>query len=110
MRKPKKYNVEWARTACADLSAIIDHIARDNTSAALSVLDKLEKTAQSLTVLPMRGRVVPELAAFGSRAYREIIVSPWRILYRISGKTVNVLAVVDGRRNVEDILLERFVR
>jgi plasmid stabilization system protein ParE len=74
------------------------------------VLDKVEQTAQGLTTLPMRGRVVPELATFGIHIYREIIMSPWRIIYRVSGKTVHVLAVVDGRRNLEDLLLERFLR
>jgi len=110
MRKPRRYGVEWARTACADLAAIIEYIARDDVAAARSVLEKLEQTAQSLTTLPMRGRVVPELAAFGIHVYRELIVSPWRMIYRVSGKTVHVLAVVDGRRNLEDLLLERFVR
>ena len=41
---------------------------------------------------------------------RELIESPWRILYRIEADTVYVLAVIDARRNVEDLLLDRFVR
>jgi hypothetical protein len=31
-------------------------------------------------------------------------------VYRISGETVVVLAVLDGRRDLEDLLLERLVR
>ena len=53
---------------------------------------------------------MPELAAFGIRIYRELVVAPWRVVYRIGGKTVSILAVVDGRRNIEDVLLDRFVR
>jgi plasmid stabilization system protein ParE len=102
--------VEWAGVAATDLATIIEYIARDDIVSASSVLDKVEQTASSLRTMPMRGRVVPELAAFGIREYREIIVSPWRMIYRVAGKTVNVLAVVDGRRNLEDLLLERLVR
>jgi len=53
---------------------------------------------------------VPELAAVGVHTYRELVVSPWRLVYRISAKTVYVLAVLDGRRNIEDVLLDRLVR
>jgi GrpB-like predicted nucleotidyltransferase (UPF0157 family) len=35
---------------------------------------------------------------------------PYRIVYRISGNTVVVLAVLDGRRDLQDVLLERLVR
>jgi len=110
MRKPKRYRVEWTRSACADLDSIVEYIARDNVAAAFSVLEKLEQRAESLICLPMRGRVVPELRAFGIHVYREIILPPWRIVYRVSGKSVNVLAVVDARRNLEDLLLERLIR
>ena len=110
MGKPSKYRVEWTSIARADLLAIIEHIADDNLAAARSVLTKLERAAGGLTTMPLRGRVVPELAAIDVRTYREVIVAPWRIIYRISGKTVYVLAVIDGRRNLEDLLLERFLR
>jgi hypothetical protein len=54
--------------------------------------------------------VVPELAAIGVRGYREIICAPWRIVYRIAGLKVYVLAVLDSRPNVEDLLLDRLLR
>jgi hypothetical protein len=41
--------------------------------------------------------------------YRELIELPWRIIYKIEEDKVFVLAVIDGRRNMEDILLDRFV-
>jgi toxin ParE1/3/4 len=59
--------------------------------------------------LPERGRIVPELREQGIILYREIILAPWRVIYRIVGQTVYVLAVLDARRNLEDILLDRFV-
>jgi plasmid stabilization system protein ParE len=54
--------------------------------------------------------VVPELAHFGIRNWRELIVKPYRIIYRIDEDTVNVLAMLDGRRDLQDLLLERLIR
>lgn len=88
----------------------MEFIAVDDPVAAVRVVDQMEKRVASLKTLPERGRVVPELAAFGIRTYRELLVTPWRIIYRISGRTVYVLAVLDGRRNVEDVLLDRLLR
>lgn len=41
--------------------------------------------------------------------YRELIVPPWRIIYKVDDLKEWVFAVIDGRRNVEDVLLDRFI-
>jgi toxin ParE1/3/4 len=110
MIKRKEFDVEWAQSAHSDLTAITEHIAVDNVDLALSVLEKLEKRAASLRTMPKRGRIVPELAAIGIHGYRELVHTPWRIVYRIAGRKVRVLAVVDSRRNLEDLLLQRLLR
>ena len=72
-------------------------------------MEKIRKKTLGLNVLPERGRIVPELREQGIILYREIILAPWRMIYRIFGQTVYVLAVLDARRNLEDVLLDRFV-
>ncbi len=110
MASPRSYTVEFAAVARGDLQATVQYIAADSPDAALPVLDQIEARCSTLSRMPERGRVVPELAAFGIQTYRELVLSPWRVVYRISGKTVSVLAIVDGRRNIEDVLLDRLVR
>lgn len=106
----RSYQVEFARVAQRDLQSILEFIATADPVAAVRVLEQIESRTASLKQLPERGRVVPELAVFGLQTYRELVVAPWRIIYRISGRLVVVLAVLDGRRNIEDILLDRLVR
>ncbi|HMF48320.1 MAG TPA: hypothetical protein VK603_06750 [Candidatus Saccharimonadales bacterium] len=53
---------------------------------------------------------MPELAHVGLYIYRELLVNPWRLVYRVSNAMVYVMMVIDGRRNVEDLLLERLLR
>ncbi len=57
--------------------------------------------------MPERCRIVPELKEQGILQYRELIVKPWRIIFRIAEKKVYALSVLDSRRNIEEILLER---
>lgn len=109
--KPKHvFRVMWSVIAREDLRGIAGFIAEDDDDAALAVVRKLREHAVSLSTFPERGRVVPELRQHGILSYRELIVAPWRVVYRIDGKTVSVTAVLDGRRNLEDLLLERLTR
>ncbi|MBU4318374.1 MAG: type II toxin-antitoxin system RelE/ParE family toxin [Proteobacteria bacterium] len=105
----KKYQVAWAAVAKNDLKQIIEYIAKDSPDNASQILNKIKQKASDLYAMPDRGKIVPELKDQGIHTYRELIVAPWRIIYRISDTTVFVLSVIDSRRNVEDILLDRFV-
>jgi len=105
----KKYDIFWAGVAETDLKEIIDYMALDNPAQAIKILTKIKQKASCLYAFPERGRVVPELQDQGILIYRELIIPPWRIIYRISETKVYVLSVLDARRNVEDILLKRLI-
>ncbi len=104
-----KLKIEWSRAASTDLINIIDYISEDSSTAAISIFEKIRSKCETLNQSPERGRVVPELKEYGISSYHEIIVKPWRIIYKISEKKIYVLAVIDSRRNIEDILIERFL-
>jgi addiction module RelE/StbE family toxin len=105
-----RFEVVWAEAAARDLEELVDYIARDSEGDAEKIFNRLRARAESLSLSPSRGRFVPELRAYGIRTWRELLIRPYRIVYRISGETVVVLAVLDGRRDLEDLLLERLVR
>lgn len=106
----KKYKISWSNTAEKDLLEIVEYIADDNPANALKVFKNIKQKASTLDTFPERGRVVPELRDQGILQYREFIISPWRVLYRVLEKNVYVLSVLDSRQNVEDILLNRLTR
>ncbi len=105
----KIYDVIWSETSEKDLMGIVEYIAADSPSNAFEIFKEIKQKTSSLYTFPDRGRIVPELQDQGIILYRELIVPPWRIIYRISEKTVYVLSVLDSRQNVEDILLRRLI-
>lgn len=105
----KRFGVEWAQPASKDLENIIDYISQDNVDTAITIFEKIKSKCSTLNQFPDRGRIVPELKAYGILSYRELIISPWRVIYRTSNQKIYVLAVLDSRRSMDDILIERFL-
>lgn len=106
----RRYRVIWTETATRDLEEIVSYIAKDSKKQTNTILKKIRGKSATLRSTPSRGRFVPELLEFDLRGWREVIVSPWRIIYRVEGRLVFVDSVLDGRRDVEDILMQRLLR
>jgi addiction module RelE/StbE family toxin len=105
-----EYSVMVSQTAEKDLDDIISYIAGDNTQIALKILDRLQNRINTLKQFPERGRRVPELLDKNIKEYRELIEAPWRVIYKIENNDVNVITVIDGRRNVQDILTIKLMK
>ncbi len=105
----KRFRVEWSRPASIDLLNIIEYISQDNIDTAIRLFETIKSRCKKLNQFPERGRILPELKAYGIFSYRELVIASWRIIYRISDQKVFILAVIDSRRNIEDILMERFL-
>ena len=74
------------------------------------ILKKIKKQVADLYYSPERCRIVPELYDHGITQYREMVIAPWRIMYRVVDSKVFVLSVLDSRQNIEDILLKRLMQ
>ena len=107
--KIKKYFVNVSKSAKNDLREIIKFIEKNNPMNALKVLQKIEDRINSLEKFPERGGYVPELLKHNIKGYRQLIESPWKIIYKIDNKTVNVLIIIDSRRNTQEILVEKLL-
>ena len=108
--KIKKFIVYVNKTAKNDLREIIKYISKNNPMNGLSILKRIEERISTLDLFPERGGYVPELLKNNIKDYRQLIESPWRIIYKINNNIVNVLLIIDSRRNAEDILIERLIK
>ena len=104
------YAVLLTNDAARDLEEIYDYIAlHDSPQKADYVLKHIEKVFSSLSEFPERGAYPKELLALGISEYREIFFKPYRIIYRVMDKTVYVLLIVDGRRDMQSLLQRRLL-
>jgi addiction module RelE/StbE family toxin len=108
--KIKHYFVNMSKTAKNDLREIIKFISINNPINALNVLKRIESRINTLNHFPERGGYVPELLKNNIKDYRQLIESPWRIIYKIDNNIVNVLIIIDSRRNTQDILVKKLIK
>ena len=106
-----KYKVFIDPKARQDLSEIFIYVAlNDCLEAANKLLDKLEKTCFKLEKYPKRGHIPEELRTTGIKKYLEIHFKPYRIIYEIDNNLIYIHSVLDGRRNIQEILKERILK
>jgi plasmid stabilization system protein ParE len=105
-----KRKVAWVEGARRDLDVIVAYLGDLSPKAALDALARIRQAAKSLTTMAERGRVVPELARVCVHEYRELVIAPYRLIYRVRERDVIVVALFDARRSLEDVLLERLIR
>jgi toxin ParE1/3/4 len=95
----------------ADILDICRYVmTHDSPEKAEYLFGKLQESCEGLANHPARGHVPPELERVRVYDYREIHFKPYRIIYRVSGKRVYVHCVLDGRRDLQELLLERLLR
>lgn len=105
-----RYRVRWSAEAVSDLEEIIAYIARDSIASARRVGRRIHTHCARLTTNPQRCHLVFELAEIGVMQYRELICTPYKAIFRIAEKNVFVLAVLDGRRDLQSLLLTKLLR
>lgn len=101
------YKVMRTDKAEDQLRDIIYYIADDSGSidTALKYLDKIEESINCLKELPNSGSI-PRYSILKKQGYRVVIVERHLIFYKVSeeNKTVIVYAIVDGRREYQNLI------
>jgi toxin ParE1/3/4 len=106
----KHLPVRWAQAASLDLIEIVEFIKRDRPDAARKLGHSFLTEASRLRRNPHQGKVVPELLEKGIADYRQLVISVYRLIYVTRSEFIDIVAVVDSRRDVQALIFQRFVR
>jgi len=87
--------VVWSEQAFTRLAEIQSYIAADDSRAARNLVSRLIRRTDLLARMPNMGRRVPELPESN---LRELIERSYRIVYRIRGKSVQVVTVFESHK------------
>lgn len=91
-------NVAWTELAEDQAADAFAYIAAERPSAALKWLERLVESVGSLSLMPDLGRMVPEA---DRETIREILVQPYRVVYRRDDDVVLILTVQHERRDLD---------
>ena len=95
--------IVWTESALSELNDIAEYIALDKTRAAIKLVQRVFNRVDLLSDSPKSGRKPPEL---GDSRYREVIVGPCRIFYRVDNDKVVILYVMRSERLLRNYILE----
>ena len=93
--------VIWTPEAQAHLDSIYQYVKRDAPFYAQGVVDKLTYRSVQLIDHPHSGRIVP---TYDDPNLRELIVYPYRLIYRVTTDRIYVIAVFHGAQQLPDSL------
>lgn len=92
--------VRFTPSARQQFLRALEYIHRDKPSAAKNFRDRAEKVLRRLEKYPGSGRAVPE---FPELPHREVVVAPYRFFYRVEKRTIWIVAVWHGAREVDEL-------
>ena len=105
------FTVHIIGDAQKDLYEIYEYIRKSGfRSTAKKLFSRLEQVCMSLADNPERGHIPPELERIGVYEYREIHVKVYRIIYQVIDNDVFVHCILDGRRDLQELLEHRILR
>jgi toxin ParE1/3/4 len=93
----KKYQVKLTQQAQDDLEQIYYYSLNDSVKNATNFLLQLEEKIYSLEAFPHRNPFIPENEFFGTD-YRHLIYKKYRIVYRMTEKSVYILRIFHGAK------------
>ncbi len=106
-----KYKVELTKQANFDLLQMVEYFAaKVGVMLAKKKLDEIEQAINSLSLQPSRGHKPHELYNISASKQLEIIVDRVRIIYEIRANVIFIIAIFDGRQNVQAHLLKRMYK
>ena len=89
--------VKWTRSAFNDLVQAAEYVSADSGWRGARIVRGSLDAARSLARFTDRGRMVPE---FSDPAIRELLRGRYRIIYKITERTVTIVAFIHGARNL----------
>ena len=93
--------IDWSPQSLRDLEAIRAYIAQDSPRYADLMVERIVSAVERLAVFPESGRIVPER---NDSTIREVIVRPYRVVYRVRPQLVEIVTVFRGSRLLPDLV------
>jgi toxin ParE1/3/4 len=95
------HQIRWSPRAVANLHEICNYIAEDSEYYAAIFAQRVIALIRTIPQFPTAGRIVPE---YKDENLREKIYENYRVVYRIKGGWVEIVAICHGARLLNHVL------
>ncbi len=93
----------WTASATNDMDEIAGYIALSNINAAKKLIKNIKTKVERLELFPESGRV-PEDSV--KQSYREVVINPCRVFYRIEDDKVFIIRVLRQERDLRNYIIQ----
>jgi plasmid stabilization system protein ParE len=104
--------IEWTPAGEESFYEIVEYYSiRAGENIARNIFNKINKEIELLATEEIKTKVSPELKDIGINDIYQLTINPWIVYYKINegNKKVKILLVLDGRRNIEKILIGKVI-
>jgi len=95
-----EYPIEYLPIAEKDLLEILEYIQNDNPSAALQLLEEIDKVISKLAYFPYMG-YIPKDQRLIQLNYRNLIVENYRVFYVVLDEIIEIRRILHGKRKYD---------
>jgi plasmid stabilization system protein ParE len=94
-----------------DLKELRSYVVKNFSQTTwLKTYSKLKESIRNLATFPLLGAVPPELESLNLNQYRQIVSGMNRVIYEPRADAVYIYMIVDTRRDLETLLMQRLMR
>jgi len=94
--------VIWTAPALDNIEEIAEYIALSNPAAARNLVQRVFTATDRLMLFTESGRIPVEITEF---SYREVVVNPCRVFYKIQDGAIYILYVLRQERDVRSYIV-----
>jgi toxin ParE1/3/4 len=105
-----KYKLVWSKDAGEEFFEIVSWYKYNvGINAARKIYVKINSQIKRLKEIPGIGKSAQVLKDIGVNDYRQIAIEHWLIYYKIENQNINIVSIIDGRRNLEEVLYKKII-
>ena len=104
--------IEWTLDGINSLNEILEYyMFKAGENVANNIYQKIMKEIELLEIEELKTKQTQELKDIGIFDVYELVINPWKVYYKIKedNKKAYILFVLDGRRNLEEILISKVI-
>ena len=104
--------IEWTHDGIDSLNEILEYyVLNAGENAANTIYKKIMKEIDLLEIEELKTKQSQLLKDIGIFDVYELVINPWIVYYKLKNdnKKAYILFVLDGRRNIEEILISKVI-